>query len=86
MGMIIAHLGIGFLILGVTGSSVWQEEKIARMKINNNVQINKFNIIFKEIKEIKRSNYVALQGNFVVRDNQKNIVTALYNNEVLRFI
>ena len=77
LGMIVAHLGIGLLILGITGSSVWQEEKISRMKINNNVQVNKYNIVFKEIKEIKRSNYLALQGNFVVRDNEKNIVTKL---------
>ena len=77
LGMIVAHLGIGLLILGITGSSVWQEEKISRMKINNNVQINKYNIIFKEIKEVKRSNYLALQGNFVVHDNEKNIVTKL---------
>ena len=48
-GMIIAHLGIGLLILGITGSSVWQEEKIIRMKINNEAKIKKYNIILKEI-------------------------------------
>ena len=76
-GMIIAHLGIGLLILGITGSSVWQEEKIARMKINNEVKIKKYNIIFKEINEIKGPNYVALQGNFLVNDEKKNIITKL---------
>ena len=69
--MIIAHLGIGLLILGITGSSVWQEEKIARMKINNEVKIKKYNIIFKEINEIRGPNYVALQGNFLVNDEKK---------------
>jgi len=76
-GMIIAHLGIGLLILGITGSSVWQEEKIARMKINNEVKIKKYNIIFKEINEIRGPNYVALQGNFLVNDEKKNIITKL---------
>ena len=75
--MIIAHLGIGLLILGITGSSVWQEEKIARMKINNEVKIKKYNIIFKEINEIRGPNYVALQGNFLVSDEEKNIITIL---------
>ena len=42
--MIIAHLGIGLLILGITGSSVWQEEKITRMKISSEAKINKYNI------------------------------------------
>jgi len=75
--MIIAHLGIGLLILGITGSSVWQEEKISRMKINNEAKINKYNILFKEINEIKGPNYVALQGNFLVSDDKKNIIARL---------
>ena len=52
-GMIIAHLGIGLLILGITGSSVWQEEKITRMKINNEVKIKGYNIIFKELMKLE---------------------------------
>ena len=51
--MLIAHLGIGLLILGITGSSIWQEEKITRLQIDTSAQINKYNIIFKEINEVK---------------------------------
>ena len=76
-GMIIAHLGIGLLILGITGSSTWQEEKILKMNINNQVQIKKYNIIFEKINEIKGSNYVALQGKFLVYDNNKKFITEL---------
>ena len=76
-GMIIAHLGIGLLILGITGSSVWQEEKIARMKINSEIKIKKYNIVFKEINEIRGPNYVALKGNFLVYDEKKIIITKL---------
>jgi len=76
-GMIIAHLGIGLLILGITGSSVWQEEKIIQMKVDNETNIREYNIIFKEINEIKGPNYLALQGNFFVYDENKNIITKL---------
>jgi cytochrome c-type biogenesis protein CcmF len=76
-GMLVAHLGIGLLILGITGSSIWQEEKITRLKINSSAQINKYNIIFKEINEVKGANYVALKGNFTVYDEKKNIITKL---------
>ena len=76
-GMLVAHLGIGLLILGITGSSVWQEEKITRLQINTSTQINKYNIIFKEINEAKGPNYVALKGNFTVYDEKKNIITKL---------
>ena len=76
-GMIIAHLGIGLLILGITGSSVWQEEKITQMKINAEIKIKKYDIIFKEINEISGKNYIGLQGNFLVYDRRKNIITKL---------
>ena len=76
-GMVMAHLGIGLLILGITGSSVWQEEKITRMKVGNETNIREYNIILKEINEIKGPNYLALQGNFLVYDKEKNIITKL---------
>ena len=75
--MVVAHLGIGLLILGITGSSVWQEEKIIQMKVNNETKIKEYNIIFKEINEIKGPNYLAVQGNFFVYDKHKNIITKL---------
>ena len=75
-GMIIAHMGIGLLILGITGSSVWQEEKIVKMKIKSEVKINKYRLFFDKINEVKGPNYIALQGNFVIYD-QKNVIKIL---------
>jgi cytochrome c-type biogenesis protein CcmF len=77
IGMIIAHLGVGLLILGITGSSVWQKEKITRMKINDETKIEKYNIVFNKIDEIKESNYFALQGKFLIYDEEKNIIAKL---------
>ena len=54
-----------------------QKEKIVRMNINKEININNYNIVFKEIKEITKSNYVALRGSFLVYDNKKNIVKIL---------
>jgi len=77
MGMIVAHIGVGLLIIGITGSSVWQKEKITKMQINNEIQINKYNILFDGIKEIKGPNYIAIKGIFLVYDDKKNIITKL---------
>ena len=77
LGMIVAHLGIGLLILGITGSSVWQKEKIIKMKIDNETKIQEYKIVFKKIDEIRESNYVALRGIFWVYNNEKKIVTKL---------
>jgi len=77
IGMIVAHLGVGLLILGVTGSSVWQIEKIHKMKINDEIKINNYSIVFNKISEIKGPNYLALKGDFFVYNNKKNIITTL---------
>ena len=75
--MIISHLGVGLLILGITGSSVWQIEKITRMQIEDQTKIEKYTIVFEKIDEIKGVNYLALQGNFLVYDEEKNVITKL---------
>jgi len=77
IGMIVAHLGIGLLILGITGSSVWQKEKITMMKINSEIKIEKYNVVFEKINEIRGANYIALQGNFLIYDEEKNFITKL---------
>jgi cytochrome c-type biogenesis protein CcmF len=76
-GMIITHLGVALLMLGITGSSIWQKEKIIRMKVNDETSIHNYNIVFKEISEVTGPNYVALQGNFWVYNKKKNIITKL---------
>ena len=47
------------------------------MKINDEIKIEKYNIIFEKIDEIKGLNYVALKGNFTVYDQRKNVITKL---------
>ena len=68
-GMIISHIGVGILILGITASSTWQEEKITKMKVNDEIKIKNYIIFLKNMSEIKGKNYVALQGNFTVYNN-----------------
>ena len=75
--MVISHLGAGLLILGITASSIWQEEKIIKMELNDKIKIKNYSIIFKEINEIKGENYVALQAKFNVYDYKKNMITKL---------
>ena len=75
--MIVAHLGVGILILGITGSSVWQKEKIVKMNIGNEIKIENYTVILKEINEIKGKNYLSLQGSFLILDEKKNIIKNL---------
>ena len=77
IGMTISHLGVGFLILGITSSSIWQKEIITKMKINDETKIEKYNIVFDKINEINGPNYLAIQGNFLIYDQNKKVVTKL---------
>ncbi len=77
IGVIIAHLGVGLLILGITGSSIWQEEKIVKMKINSEIKINEYQIIFDKMEEFKGPNYLAIRANFLIYNKKKNIVANL---------
>ena len=77
LGMIIAHIGVGLLILGITGSSVWQKEKISKVRIGDEIKINNYNIVFNKISEVRGSNYLALKGSFSVYNKNKKLITTL---------
>ena len=77
-GMVVAHLGVGFLILGITASSIWQVEKIIKMKLKNETEINEYQIVFNKINEIKGSNYLALRGDFLIYNKEKKIIAKLH--------
>ena len=77
ISMIVSHLGVGLLILGITGSSTWQNEKITKMKISEETKIEKYNIVFDKINEISGPNYVAIQGNFLIYDKERKIIASL---------
>ena len=76
-GMFLSHLGVALLILGITGSSVWKEEKITRMKVNDTVSIHEYNIVFKEINKFTISNYISLKATFEVYNKKNDLVTKL---------
>ena len=78
MGKIIKELNKKNIKLNITAVySAKQTEKIINMKVNNEVNINKYKIVFDSINEIKGPNYLALRGNFVVYNKKNNIITTL---------
>ena len=74
-GSIIAHLGIGILILGITVSSVWKKEYIYNMKVGEIKTIQGYEIKLEEVKQFKVDNYETLKGKFILQQNNKKIAT-----------
>ena len=73
LSQILAHLGIGILIIGVTGSSILKEEKIQFQSVGENIMIKEFNIKFLGVKSVEGENYISQMGFFDVSKNGKII-------------
>ncbi len=74
---LIAHLGFGLLMLGITASSVWQSEKITQINTKESIKIIDYNLSFVEINEIVGPNYIAIEALFSIYDKNNNFVANL---------
>jgi cytochrome c-type biogenesis protein CcmF len=72
IGMILAHIGVGMFIIGVTFTEVRGVEKDLRMVAGDSFEINGYNFEFQGVVRIEGPNYIADQGRFdVYQDNEK---------------
>ncbi len=69
----IAHIGVGIMIIGVTYSSVYQEEYNFNLKIGDEVVIENQLLKFDEIKIVDQENYQSLRAVFSLRNNNEII-------------
>ena len=70
-GMMFAHIGMAFLVVGVAGSSAWKEELIVSIMPGDKISIAKETIIFNDVEIRNTSNYQTLMGYFILKE--KNI-------------
>jgi cytochrome c-type biogenesis protein CcmF len=76
-GMTLAHMGVAVMVLGITASETWQEEKQLIMRPGQTESVGGFDLTFMGAREAPGPNYSALAGAFVVmRDGQP--VTVLH--------
>ena len=73
LSQILAHLGIGVLIIGVTGSSILKEEKIQFQSVGEEIIIKEFNVKFLGVKSVEGENYISQMGLFDVSKDEKFI-------------
>lgn len=58
-GMTCAHAGLGIAVAGMIGSTVWRQESIQVMKIDQSVELAGYTYTFHGVREAKIDNYVA---------------------------
>jgi cytochrome c-type biogenesis protein CcmF len=68
-GMLLAHLGVGVFIVGVTLVKGYETEKDVRMEVGDTVTIGVHQFVFKGVTETPGPNYMAARGSIDVLKN-----------------
>ncbi len=68
-GMVLAHAGFGVMIIGITATTLWQEEKILWMRPGDRVEIAGRQIAFLGTQESPGPNYAVNTGIFTLGDD-----------------
>tara|TARA_B100000965_G_C19491438_1_gene713197 strand:+ start:245 stop:688 length:444 start_codon:yes stop_codon:yes gene_type:complete len=69
----IAHLGLGLLLISISFNSLLSSERALNIKINEFEEYKDLKIIFKDIKVVKNSNNDSIKATFLIEDNSGNI-------------
>ncbi|MGH1536912.1 MAG: heme lyase CcmF/NrfE family subunit [Gammaproteobacteria bacterium] len=76
-GMVVAHLGIGVFVFGVTFVNAFQQEKEIPMQIGGKVEMSGYEFGFNGVKAIQGPNYSSKQASLNVYKNGKLVATLL---------
>ncbi|RMF01583.1 MAG: heme lyase CcmF/NrfE family subunit [Alphaproteobacteria bacterium] len=81
-GTAVAHAGLGVMVLGIVGTTAWQQEKIVAMKPGDRIEIAGYMLEFGGVAPARGPNYREEVGVFrVTRDGQP--VTTLHPSKRL---
>ena len=72
---LIAHIGVGITILGITCSSVFQSEYKYSFLINDINKVKNFTLELKDVKIFQKSNFQELEASFLLSKNNKIVTT-----------
>jgi cytochrome c-type biogenesis protein CcmF len=65
-GMLLAHIGVGVFIIGVTMVKGYETEKDVRMRVGDTTEVGGYTFRFTGVSEIQGPNYVAARGTLEV--------------------
>ncbi len=74
-GMTLAHIGVGLVVMGITGVQSWTVENARVMRPGETISIGKYDLAFQGAADVEGPNYTALRGVFNVVVDGKAITT-----------
>jgi cytochrome c-type biogenesis protein CcmF len=66
-GLVIAHAGMGLLVVGVTGMSVWATEKIEVLRPGQSLSLSGYELKLRSVTNVAGPNYEAERATFDVK-------------------
>lgn len=73
-GMVVAHAGMAAIIVGITGSAAWPSEKVQVLAPGESADLAGYTYTLRDAKLKVGPNYLALRGDFSIRDRERDIV------------
>ncbi len=71
-GGAIAHAGLGFVILGIVGTTLWASEKVQVMKPGDHIELAGYGLTYDRVEEGRNTNYEVETATFTLsRDGRK---------------
>jgi len=74
-GMALAHIGVGLVVMGITGVQSWTVENARVMRPGETISIGNYDLTFKNAGTIQGPNYSALRGIFDVSIDGDHVTT-----------
>jgi cytochrome c-type biogenesis protein CcmF len=83
-GMMLAHLGIGVFIIGVTMVRTYEVERDLNMDVGQSAEIAGYTFTFQGVRDVEGPNYRAAQGLVVLSKNGKELAQLRPEKRVYR--
>ncbi|MDZ4376297.1 MAG: heme lyase CcmF/NrfE family subunit [Phenylobacterium sp.] len=68
VGLVIAHAGVGLMVLGITGTTAWDSEKVLNMRPGQTTEFAGRSLTMTALETVRGPNYEARQARFSVED------------------
>ena len=75
LGMSVAHIGVGFFVIGVTVVSAFGIESDRAMRVGESLEVGGFHFEMREIRDVQGPNYSAIEGVIEIRQDGKYLAT-----------
>ena len=74
-GMMLAHAGVGVMIFGMVGASLWVTETLTAMRPGDTVTISRYTLYFDREEPVRGANYTATRGVFTLIEHGQTVAT-----------